>query len=218
MRDILIPGDMVASEPLRMENTYVENGKTFAKVLGMYEREKKTLVPLEGVWIPKIGDIVVGIITGTKNTVYEVDLNFFGRSILIGSKYERQSYKNGDVVEAIVKDVEDRKTVILSGPKILYGGTVLNIKPIKVPRVIGKNNTMIGQIADLTGCNMIVGKNGTVWLKGEGVGVATEAIRQIEAEAHISGLTERIKRMLEEKCGPRRPRTQETEGAEEKFE
>ncbi len=36
-----------------------------------------------------------------------------------------------------------------------------------------------------------------VWLKGGNIALATTAIRKIEDEAHTSGLTERIKNLLE---------------------
>lgn len=199
MKEIVMPGELLENEALRIDNTYVENGKTYAKILGLYEKDKKTIVPLEGIWNPRVGDEIVGIITSLKNVVYDVDLAYFGKSILIGSKYDRHVHKAGDVIQAVVKDIENRKTIILSGERVLYGGTILTIKPTKVPRVIGKSNTMIQQICDLTKSNIIVGKNGIVWIKGGNISLATTAIRQIENEAHVSGLTERIKKMLEEK-------------------
>ena len=197
MKEVVVPGEMVAETTARMENTYVENGKTYSKVLGLFDDEKKTLVALEGGWSPRIGDVVVGIVKAARNSVYEVNLDFFGRCLLIGSKFDRQTYKPGDVIEAEVKNIEDRTTLILWRPRNLYGGTMLEIKPTKVPRVIGKNNTMIEQIAQITKSSIVVGTNGLVWIKGGNVELATTVIRKIESEAHTSGLTERVKQMLE---------------------
>ncbi len=197
MRRIVLPGELLAEEPMRFDNSYMENGKTYSKVLGIYEDEKKSIVPLEGVWNPHIGDIVVGIITEVRNAVYMVDLAYFGRGILISSKYERQEYTPGTVIEAEVKNIEEKNTIILQYPKALYGGTILEVKPTKVPRIMGKANTMVSQIRDLTKTNMVVGRNGVVWMKGGNIALATSVIRQIETEAHTSGLTERIKKELE---------------------
>ncbi len=197
MKEIVMPGDLLFDKPVRQENTFVENGKTYATVMGLFEREKGAVVSLEGAWSPRIGDIVVGIVTGSKNSVYEIELSFFGRAILIGSKYDRQTYKIGDVVESEVKDIENRKTLILWRPRVLYGGTILEVKPTKIPRIIGKNDTMVQQISALTKTTIVVGNNGIIWLKGGNIGLATTAIRTIEDEAHTSGLTERIKQMLE---------------------
>ena len=202
MKDIVVPGDMIYDKPIRMENAFVENGKTYSKILGILEKEKGVLVPLEGSWRPRIGDTVIGIVTESKGKVYIVDLSYFGRAILIGSmdRFEgrMEPMKEGDMIEARVKDIEDSNTIILAYPKVLNGGTFISIKPIKVPRIVGRNDTMIRQIADLTGTYIIVGKNGMVWMRGGDIALATLAIRKIENEAHTSGLTERIKKMLEE--------------------
>ncbi|MDE1868776.1 MAG: hypothetical protein KGH60_02310 [Candidatus Micrarchaeota archaeon] len=201
MREIVLPGDLLEEKPVRMENAFVENNKTYAKVLGMYDKEHSSLIALEGVYQPRIDDVVVGIISEVKNKVYEVDLAFFGRCLLIAGKYDRETYKQGDVVEAVIKNIEDRKTIILTDARPLSGGTILQVKPTKIPRIIGKGSTMIRQISDLAKCHVVVGKNGTVWMRGGNVALATEAILTIEREAHLSGLTEKIKRMLEEQKG-----------------
>ncbi len=197
MREIVTPGDKISDNVVRVDNTYVENGKTYSKVLGLFDSEKGTVVSLEGTWSPRVGDMVIGIVISARNSVYEIDLSFFGRALLIGSKYDRHTYNAGDVIEAEVKDIENRKTIILWRPRVLYGGNILEIKATKVPRVIGKNNTMVQQIAALTKSVISVGNNGIIWIKGGDMGLATQAIRQIEDEAHTSGLTERIKKMLE---------------------
>ena len=74
MKEIILPGDLIAETPIRNSNTYVEDGKTYSMVLGMYEKEPLSIVPLEGVWVPRIEDTVVGIIQSVRNGVYEVDL------------------------------------------------------------------------------------------------------------------------------------------------
>ncbi|HUY70280.1 MAG TPA: KH domain-containing protein [Candidatus Baltobacteraceae bacterium] len=198
MKQIIVPGEMVSQSQARMDNTYVEGGKTYSKVMGLYDEEHKGIIPLEGPWKPRIDDAVIGIIAEEKNKVYEVDIGFFGRTLLIVGKFDRESYKVGDVIEATIKDVEDRKTIILTMARPLEGGTVLMVKPAKVPRVIGKANTMVRQISEAAKTMIIVGMNGMIWMRGGNVALATAAIKKIEAEAHISGLTERIKLMLEQ--------------------
>ncbi|MCL5434070.1 MAG: hypothetical protein M1538_03830 [Candidatus Marsarchaeota archaeon] len=198
MRNIILPGMLAPNEIEKTENVYIENNKIYSKVVGLYDDEKKTIIQLEGNWIPKIDESVVGIITSSKGNVYEVELFFFGRGLLISNKYDNIRFNVGDVISASVKDVEDYKTVILWNPKALRGGTIIQVKATKVPRIVGRSNTMVEQIAQLTACNIVVGTNGIIWLRGDAISVATEAIRKIENEAHTTGLTERIKVMLEE--------------------
>jgi exosome complex component RRP4 len=199
MKEIVAPGDLVSEKPIRMSNTFVYNGKTYSKVLGIMDDSKEGIVPLEGVWNPRIDDSVVGIISEVKGTVYIVDLSYFGRALLIPSKYDNYEFNIGDVINATIKNVEVKKTIILDEPRQLKDGMVLSIKPKKIPRVIGKKSTMIRQIAEATGTHIVVGMNGLIWLDGGNVALATEALLKIEREAHTSGLTDAIKMFLDEK-------------------
>ncbi|MGC8571767.1 MAG: hypothetical protein ACP5RI_01350 [Candidatus Micrarchaeia archaeon] len=199
MRSIILPGMLVSDKPEKIENTYIENDKVYSKVIGLYDDEKRTLISLEGNWIPKVDEKVVGIITASKGNVYDVELFFFGRGLLISNKYDNMKFNVGDVISASVKDVEDYKTVILWDAKPLRGGTIIQVKAMKTPRIVGHNNTMVDQISKYTNCSIVVGANSIVWLRGGAIAVAIEAIRKIENEAHTTGLTERVRMMLEDR-------------------
>jgi exosome complex component RRP4 len=177
-----------------MDNTYVQSGNTYSKTLGVYD--EREVVPLEGVWKANIGDSVVGIVTEAKSSVAVVELASFVRGLIVLRKFENPPEK-GSVVSAIVKDVENRRTAILERASVLRDGMLIKVRPTKVPRLIGKSNTMINQISDLTAVRIIVGMNGLVWIRGDKSPLVVEAIRRISDEAHVPGLTMRIKEMLE---------------------
>lgn len=197
MRNIVLPGEIVAERPQMIQNTYIENGKTYSKIMGMYEPNSRGIIPLEGSWNPNNEDTVVGVVLEPKGKVYLVDLMFFGRCLLIPGKFDDYSFETGDVIEARIKEVENRKTIILGEGKLLEGGKIIRVKPKKVLRVIGKKNTMINQIKELTKTEIVVGLNGIIWLRGGKIELATDAIFKIEREAHMSGLTESIRQYLE---------------------
>jgi exosome complex component RRP4 len=197
MRHIVIPGELVVERPMRVGNTFIEGDKAYSKILGLYESSDEEIIPLEGIWEPHVGDTVVGIVAESRNRVYEIELSYFKRAILVPGRYERYELRYGDIIQAGIKDIEGNKTIVLSEPKVLSGGTILKIKPTKVPRVIGKKSTMVKQIAESTKSHIAVGVNGIVWICGGNATLAIEAILRIEKEAHVPGLTERIKQMLE---------------------
>ena len=62
---------------------------------------------------------------------------------------------------------------------------------------------MVKMVRDSTFTKIIVGLNGLIWLDGipENVIVAMEALRIIEEEAHLEGLTDRISKYLESRKG-----------------
>ncbi|MGC8662530.1 MAG: KH domain-containing protein [Candidatus Micrarchaeia archaeon] len=195
--NIVVPGEIILDKPIHMENTFVEKDKTFAAVLGVFDNEKKVLIPLEGLWYPKHGELVVGIIIEERLSSYTVELNAPYKGILI-SKYVRDRLSVGDIIEATVKELDETKTVVLMREKKLYGGKIIDVKPSKVPRIIGRNNTMIKQLMEGTSSSIVVGMNGRVWIKGGDVSLTTSAILKIQDEAHTSGLTDRIKEMIEQ--------------------
>jgi exosome complex component RRP4 len=89
-------------------------------------------------------------------------------------------------------------TMKAPGLRKLSGGVVISVNPSKVPRVIGKNGSMVTMVKRATNCNIAVGQNGLVWVQGAPKDqiTAIAAIRKIEEEAHTSGLTERMEKEL----------------------
>ncbi len=200
MDRIVIPGELLAERPIRSENTLVEGNMTYATVLSLFDEAKGVLIPLESVWYPKHGETVIGIIEETRLNSYNVDLNSSFKGMIL-SKFSETRFAQGDIVEAVVRDIDETKTVMLMHARSLYGGKIIDIKPSKIPRIIGRENTMLNQLMQGTMSSIKVGTNGRVWIKGGDASLATEAILRIQEEAHTAGLTERIKTMLESKNG-----------------
>ncbi len=195
MKKIVVPGEMIEDKPLHLLDTLIEENKTYATVISIYDDEKKTLIPLEGLWYPSRDESVIGVIEEAKLNTYTVQLNAPYKGIII-SKYTEGKIENGDMVEAFVKELDKTGTVVLSRPRVLQGGKLINIKPAKVHRLLGRSNTMEKQITDGTGTSMKIGMNGVVWLRGGNIDLAVEAVLRIQEEAHVSGLTDRIAEMV----------------------
>jgi exosome complex component RRP4 len=193
MKEFVVPGQQIARRG-RLENSFTEKEGTYSKVLGLYDEHE--IVPLEGTWKANVGDSVVGIVTMARSSVCMIDIQSFVRGLEVLRKYENPPAL-GSVVSGIVRDVENRRTVVLERVSVLRDGVLMKVKPAKVPRLIGKSNTMINQISELTGVRIIVGMNGLVWIRGERSALAMAAITRICEEAHVPGLTMRIREMLE---------------------
>ena len=81
----------------------------------------------------------------------------------------------------------------------LYSGTVLKIESTNVPRVIGKQGSMITTIREKTRTRIQIGQNGYIWIDGEGadIAIAQKAIEMIDNEANAKGLTTKIEKLME---------------------
>ncbi|MBS3069428.1 hypothetical protein J4441_03630 [Candidatus Micrarchaeota archaeon] len=193
---IVLPGQMVSDKPARLPYCYVENNKTYATVLSLLSDDGR-LVPLCGPYEPLLDDYVVSYVSEVRFSGYNININCPANAYLSGREVA-QKLTVGDVLYARISAVDEIKSVELNDARLLRGGTIIEIAAAKVPRVIGKKNSMIGMISAATGCEIYVGRNGFIWVSSKGnQKLAADTIRMVEAQAHITGLTDRIKAHLD---------------------
>ena len=214
-RKLVIPGETIVSgdDYLPGDFTRKEGGDIIATRYGLAETSGRVvkIIPVSGVFEPRRGNTVIGRVE---------DINFSGWSIEIGGPYgsflplaecprfinrnDIAEFANiGDIINAKIWSVK-RGSVDLTlksrGLGVLEGGRIIRINPHKVPRVIGKEGSMINLIKDSTKTEINVGQNGFIWLKGdlEGEKKAEDAINLIVQESASEGLTEKIEKFLGE--------------------
>ncbi len=197
-KKIVVPGELVTEERKKLgSHVFVREGNIYSDSLGLVHTDSDfaSVVPLEGKYIPKVGDIVIGVIVNEKFAVYGVDINSFYLSFIL-KKELREVLKPGSIVSAKVLKVNELNEVELGFPRLFFGGEILNISPVKVPRVIGRDGSMLAVLKQGTGCTMIVGRNGRIWAKGGNVDLLRQALKKISSEAHMDNLTSRIASFL----------------------
>ena len=234
-KDLVVPGELLAEDDYYPgRGTFEDDGKICSKLLGLVSlRNKKiSVIPLKSKYLPKKGDVVIGKIDDVRFSMWGVDINSPYSGILPASEVFGREKKElsrvfdiGDVLFLRIVDVDEVKKVKLGlkgrGMGKFKGGVIVDIAPTKVPRLIGKKGSMINMIKDKTGCKIVVGQNGLVWVKGneDMEQIVKNIIKLIEREAHTSGLTDRIKNKL---CllidGELPPEEEEAEEVEEEIE
>lgn len=211
-KNFVIPGQVLADDDYYSgRGTFKENGKICSYLMGRVSLRNKKIrvIPLKSKYIPKKGDVVIGKIKDVKFSMWDVDINSPYSGILPAFEVFNKDKKElnkvfdvGDVLFLRVVDVDEIKKAKLGlkgrGMGKFKGGIMVDIAPTKVPRLIGKKGSMINMIKDKTNCKIIVGQNGLVWVKGEEdmEQLTKNIIHTIEAEAHTSGLTNKIKNKL----------------------
>ncbi len=213
-REIVVPGELLAISGKRAgPGTYSEGGKIFASQLGIksVRPDMISVVPLSGQYMPVRGDLVVGKIVDVSASNWLVDINSpYPAPLHVNEVPWRVEFGEtgrfmtvGDVVLLKIVGHDEQMRVQVSmqdhGLRKLTGGMVMKVSPSKVPRVIGKDGSMIQMLKNMTGCRIYVGQNGRIWIDGEldSIVRAVQAIRVIEEEAHAQGLTEKIRQLLE---------------------
>lgn len=216
-KEIVVPGDVLAEgmDYIPGFNTYRQGEKIYAGKLGLLLVEGRAvkLIPLSGKYNPKVGDTVICKViditmSGWRvetNSAYSAMLSFKETSEYIAKGADLTQYLNfGDYIVSKIIQVTTQKLIDVSvkGPGLrkLSPGRILTVNPYKVPRIIGKKGSMVSMIKDATGTKIVVGQNGLIWLSGDDPlreMIAVKAIEKIEAEAHTSGLTEKIKEYID---------------------
>ena len=218
-RVLVLPGEEIPAHGLKPgPGTYRVQGHIYASVLGLLQTRPPAVrvVPLSGRYIPKPHDVVLGTVTDVQGTFWLLDigaprwapLHMTGTPWKIDFGETLQYLRVGDAVVVSIEAIENTGrigvTMLGEGLGKLEGGTIVEIAPARVPRVIGRGGSMIQTLTRLTGCTMVVGQNGRIFLDGppEGILRARECLRMIDEEGHLPGLTERIQRYLEETRDP----------------
>lgn len=221
-RQIVVPGQILAEgmDYLPGDDVFRDKEDLVAQITGLVSVSGRLvkILPLAGTYLPKAGDTIIGKVTSVGFSGWRVDIGWAfeanlglkdASSDFIDKGSDLTKYfASGDYILCQITNVASTKIIDLGmkGPGLrkLNSGRIFNVGPMKVPRIIGKQGSMIGMIKELTGCKISVGQNGIVWISGDSVEkelLAISAIRLIERESHISGLTERVKAFLEGKNG-----------------
>jgi len=221
-RQLVTPGDLLAeNEYMTGENTYKENGKIYATRVGLvnYEGKKVHVVALKSFYIPMVGDTVIGKVVEVTLGGWVIDIRAPYLAMLRASDALERPFRPqkddltalfdvGDLVIAKIVAYDRTHDPLLTVLEHELGkitrGQIVEITPTKIPRVIGKQGSMINMLKKETGCHIIIGQNGRILISGkspEDERFAVMAIRKIEQEAHMAGLTDRVTEMIRKEKG-----------------
>ncbi len=215
-RSIVVPGDVLAEgmDMLPSFGTIRDGENIISTRVGLIRTRDNAVkvLPLSGRYSPQEGDYIIGKVDEVSFSNWFININSpydgtlplaLASNDYIDRKEDLANYYGiGDVVFAKIDQVTKNKSVNLTmkdyRARKLKGGRIVEITPYKVPRLIGKKGSMIETIKKHTGCNIVVGQNGWVWIKGDDEELAAEAVQMVENQSHLEGLTSRIKEFLTE--------------------
>jgi exosome complex component RRP4 len=218
-KQLVTPGELLAEgDYVAGDNTYVEGNKIYASRIGLADCDTKKVdvVALRALYVPKVGDIVIGTVAEVGFTGWTVDIKAPYTALLRASDVLSRPFKPqndelsqvlnaGDLIVAKIASYDrahdPQLTVSEPGLGKITRGQIMKVTPTKIPRVIGRKGSMISMIKQETGCQIILGLNGVILVTGknpESEELAMMAIQKIEEESHTSGLTDRISQLLKE--------------------
>ena len=212
-RKLVLPGDLMATKSKPGRGIFRKDGRIHASVVG-HSSDKSGYINVNGIkgrYNPKTGDKIVAVCAETGPSIWRMDIGASFNSTLHHSESgwkvpfgdTARFLSIGDAVWAEIFMVDAAGSHQISLKKDdcrkLYSGTIVKINPTNVPRVIGKQGSMITTIREKTQTRIQIGQNGYIWIDGKGddISLAQKAVEMINEEATSKGLTKKIEKLLE---------------------
>jgi len=214
-REIAIPGEKIVSgkDYLPGDGTRRVGEEIIASKYGLIDVSGRIVkvIPLSGIYMPRAGNVVIGRVTDATFNGWLMDIKAPYSSFLPVSEVQRfirgdltEYYDIGDMIVCKIDGVKPRGidlTTKIHGLGKLEGGMIIFVNSNKVPRIIGREGSMIRLIKEKTGCDITVGQNGIIWIKGNKVEdelYAKKAINFVVNRSFTSGLTEKVEKWFGE--------------------
>src|SRR5215216_5441656 len=170
-RKFVVPGDRIAEGNFRpLMNVIKVNNTIIATRIGIAEagRDGIKVIPLSGVYIPRVNDIAIGDLITARIIVFDRTRD---------PMLTIQDKDLGKIPRGEFLKISATRVPRLIGKR---GSMIQTIEQATQTRVL------IGQ----NGIVVVTGRN------PEGINLAVRAIRMVEEEAHTSNLTQRVKVLL----------------------
>jgi exosome complex component RRP4 len=209
-RTVVVPGEVIVSgdDFLPGEGARRSGSDIVASRFGLSEQMGKVVrvISIFGAFIPRKNNVIIGRVTDITFSGWLIDVDSAASGFLGLDECPRFINKNemdqflaiGDVVSAKIYGVKAKGLDLsLKGRGLgkLEGGFIFRIIPSRVPRVIGREGSMISLIKEKTGCQITVGQNGWIWIRGDNTDEkirARKAIEFVSDKVAVSGLTEKV--------------------------
>ena len=214
----VLPGDIIVTGHYTPEqNVIIDGDRVIATTIGFSEVKDSGVgvMSLTGFYVPKTDDLVIGKVISFGALSWEIDINSYYSAILPASDIFGRDFTSsrddlslklvkGDLITArIVNAGSTREPLItISGQGLgkIDSGELVKITPAKVPRLIGKQGSMIQTIEGSTNSSITIGQNGWVIVSNDetnGLLKAIDAIRLVDEQAHVANLTDKVNKMFE---------------------
>ena len=216
----VLPGDVITTAPLRLHGNVVLEGKRIlSTAIGLSDvsYDSVRVIPLSGIYLPKVDDLVIGMIKYIHGNSWFADINscyegmllakdVFGRGSNATLDEMKASLTKSDLILARIANSDRTREPLLSisGQNLgkIDSGELVKISPTKIPRLIGKHGSMIQTIEASTNATITIGQNGLIVLKCDdstGLKKAVESIKMMNEALHNTNLEQKIQNILDGK-------------------
>jgi exosome complex component RRP4 len=215
-RKLVIPGETVVSGNAYLpgDGAYRSGEEILASRFGLVEMRDKQVrvIPVSGTYFPRRGNTIIGTVIDVLFNGWLIDFGGSTNAFLSLNEVPRFVNRNElhdflDIGDSLVVKVWDSKargvdvSMKMRGFGKIEGGMLFEVNPNKVPRIIGKEGSMVKMIKESAGVSITVGQNGKVWVKSDDIEKELNAKKIVEfvvENSTISGLTDKTEAFIKE--------------------
>lgn len=195
-KQIVLPGHLLADSNLNLgRGTFREDGKIYSNMTGIVYLESETIsvIPFKHTYKPKYGDLIIGKVVNSSYSSWTININSTYHGFLSTSELYDKNEQNmnqiinvNDVLLLRVANVDEINRVKLTirshGLGKFNQGVIVQVKQPTVHFLSEENAFLNNMIQEYTCTDMIVAKNGLIWINGlkENVQKLLKIIEEIE--------------------------------------
>ena len=195
-KQIVLPGHLLSDSKLNLgRGTFKENGKIYSNMTGIVYIESETIsvIPFKYMYKPKYGDLIIGRVTNSSYSSWTININSTYQGYLSTSElYDKNEQNMNQIINvkdilllrvAQVDEINRVKLTIRShGLGKFNQGVIVRVKQPTVHFLSEENAFLTSMIQEYTYTDMIVAKNGLIWINGlkENVEKILKIIEEIE--------------------------------------
>lgn len=212
-KEIVLPGSLLTDNNYKLgRGTYKENGKIYSSITGLvyFESEQIKVIPLKDTYSPNYGDLVIGRVTGSSYSSWSIDINSTYHGFLPTTElYDKNEPNINNIINlkdmlllrvANVDEINRVKLTLRSrGLGKFNQGTIIKVKQPTIHFLSEENAFLTTMIQEYTYTDVIIGKNGLIWINGlkENIERIIEIIELIEKEEPLKhNLIKHIQSMI----------------------
>ena len=211
---LVTPGEAIgALQGMRAGTGALANGEDIiATRLGWVKELNNVLSvdPINASYMPRSGDLVIGIIESVRNNLWFADVNGPFNGLLPMSlapwKVEfgaaREQMDVGDVMLARVQEVDESHSVVLTmkgvGLRRLNEGMMSEVSMNHISHLRGDGDATLRSLKEASDCRIIVAENGRVWVDGDAAGVSwmREVLDLVRNKGHMANFDASLEAMM----------------------
>lgn len=195
-KQVVLPGYLLTDSNIKLgRGTFKEDGKIYSNMTGIVYIESETIsvIPFKYTYKPKYGDLIIGRVTSSSYSSWSIDINSNYHGYLSTSElYDKNEQNMNQIINvkdmlllrvAGIEEINRVKLTIRShGLGKFNQGIIVKVKQPTIHFLSEENAFLTSMIQEYTYTDMIVAKNGLIWLNGtkENVEKILKIIDEIE--------------------------------------